>query len=129
VAALQRFGAHLGLAFQMQDDLLGIWGDPAQTGKAAGNDLLRRKKSLPILHALHHDQVGAQFAASFAHDLGPAQLPAVMALLEQSGARPLAETHLRLQQEASLAALRAALGPAPGARLVALADRLWQRQT
>ncbi|HMN26778.1 MAG TPA: polyprenyl synthetase family protein [Caldilineaceae bacterium] len=129
VACLQQFGEHLGLAFQMRDDLLGIWGDPAQTGKAAGNDLLRRKKSLPILHALQHEQVGAQLAAYFAHEFGPAQLPAALALLEQSGACHVAETHLRRQHGASLAALRAALGPTPGSRLGALAESLLLRQT
>ena len=128
-ACLQRFGEHLGLAFQMRDDLLGIWGDPARTGKAAGNDILRRKKSLPLLHALHHEQVGEQFAARFANAFGPEDLPAVMALLEQAGARHVAETHLRLQHEASLAALGAALEPAPSALLVALADSLLERQT
>ena len=51
---MQRFGQEIGLAFQIQDDVLGIWGDPAVTGKAAGNDVLRKKKSLPMLHALNH---------------------------------------------------------------------------
>ena len=52
VDSLDRFGRALGIAFQMRDDWLGIWGDPAETGKPAGNDLRRRKRSLPILLAL-----------------------------------------------------------------------------
>jgi len=43
------FGRLLGLGFQLQDDYLGVWGDPASTGKARGDDLRRRKKSLPIV--------------------------------------------------------------------------------
>ncbi|MBC7264996.1 MAG: polyprenyl synthetase family protein [Chloroflexi bacterium] len=50
--AYRRFGLEIGLAFQMVDDLLGIWGDPAVTGKPAADDILSRKKSLPIVYAL-----------------------------------------------------------------------------
>lgn len=52
VRALRDFGRHLGVAFQAVDDLLGIWGDPAMTGKPAGNDIRQRKKSMPIVAAL-----------------------------------------------------------------------------
>jgi len=52
VAHLRRFGSHLGLAFQHVDDLLGIWGDPAVTGKPIYSDLHSRKKSLPVVAAL-----------------------------------------------------------------------------
>ena len=52
VRALRDFGRHLGVAFQAIDDLLGIWGDPARTGKPAGNDIRQRKKSMPIVAAL-----------------------------------------------------------------------------
>jgi geranylgeranyl diphosphate synthase, type I len=52
VAALQTFGDELGLAFQLVDDLLGIWGDTAVTGKPVGSDLRARKKSLPIAYAI-----------------------------------------------------------------------------
>jgi geranylgeranyl diphosphate synthase type I len=52
VGALRDYGRHLGLAFQAVDDLLGIWGDPARTGKPAGSDLRQRKKSMPVVAAL-----------------------------------------------------------------------------
>jgi geranylgeranyl diphosphate synthase type I len=52
VRALSDFGRHLGVAFQATDDLLGIWGEPATTGKPAGNDIRQRKKSMPIVAAL-----------------------------------------------------------------------------
>jgi geranylgeranyl diphosphate synthase type I len=47
--AYRSFGNYLGLAFQVQDDILGIWGDEAVTGKSAASDLLEGKKSLPVL--------------------------------------------------------------------------------
>lgn len=53
---LYAFGENLGLAFQMQDDLLGIWGDPNVTGKSAASDLLSKKKTLPVLYGLAHSQ-------------------------------------------------------------------------
>jgi geranylgeranyl diphosphate synthase type I len=47
--AFGRFGLALGLGFQVQDDLLGIWGTAKETGKPAADDIRRRKKSLPVL--------------------------------------------------------------------------------
>lgn len=52
VEHFRRFGEHLGLAFQHTDDVLGIWGDPAVTGKPVYSDLRNRKKSLPVVYAL-----------------------------------------------------------------------------
>src|SRR6202042_363286 len=49
---LAGFGAHVGLAFQLTDDLLGIWGAPEVTGKPVMSDLRARKKSLPVVAAL-----------------------------------------------------------------------------
>lgn len=46
------FGLNIGIAFQIHDDILGIWGDPAVTGKSAATDILARKKSLPVLYGL-----------------------------------------------------------------------------
>ena len=50
---LAGFGAHVGLAFQLTDDLLGIWGAPEVTGKPVRADLRARKKSLPVVAALN----------------------------------------------------------------------------
>ncbi|MFE9446829.1 family 2 encapsulin nanocompartment cargo protein polyprenyl transferase [Streptomyces sp. NPDC006739] len=52
VAALDGFGRQAGLAFQLIDDVIGIWGDPQRTGKPVGADLVARKKSLPVVAAL-----------------------------------------------------------------------------
>ena len=52
VNAFAEFGNHLGQAFQIRDDYLGIWGDQATLGKATGNDIRRRKKSYPVVYAL-----------------------------------------------------------------------------
>ena len=59
VAALERYGMELGLAFQAVDDLLGIWGDPATTGKPAWSDLRQHKKTLPVAAALASAGPGA----------------------------------------------------------------------
>ncbi|NIV13850.1 MAG: polyprenyl synthetase family protein, partial [Aliifodinibius sp.] len=45
-------GKNIGLAFQIHDDILGIWGNPEETGKSTSTDLIARKKSLPILFGL-----------------------------------------------------------------------------
>jgi geranylgeranyl diphosphate synthase type I len=52
LAILAGFGAYAGLAFQLTDDLLGIWGAPEVTGKSVHSDLRARKKSLPVVAAL-----------------------------------------------------------------------------
>lgn len=64
VGALSTYGAELGLAFQLVDDLLGIWGDAATTGKPVGSDLRARKKSLPVAFALAD---GGPASAALAH--------------------------------------------------------------
>jgi len=46
------FGRNLGLAFQIRDDILGIWGEGSATGKPVGADIARKKKTLPVVHAL-----------------------------------------------------------------------------
>ncbi|MFI8433262.1 family 2 encapsulin nanocompartment cargo protein polyprenyl transferase [Streptomyces sp. NPDC079020] len=52
VGSMDGFGREAGLSFQLIDDLIGIWGDPARTGKPVGADLAAHKKSLPVVAAL-----------------------------------------------------------------------------
>lgn len=52
IRGLGLFGRALGMAFQLQDDELGIWGDELQTGKSTTSDIYEKKKSLPIIYAL-----------------------------------------------------------------------------
>jgi geranylgeranyl diphosphate synthase type I len=49
----QAFARNIGAAFQVRDDILGIWGDSAKTGKSADNDLRRKKKTLPVIYMLN----------------------------------------------------------------------------
>jgi geranylgeranyl diphosphate synthase type I len=50
--AARNFGIELGLAFQIRDDVLGIWGDEAETGKSASSDIAARKMTLPVIMAI-----------------------------------------------------------------------------
>ena len=127
--ALRRFGEAVGLTFQVQDDLLGIWGDPAVTGKPAGNDLLRRKKSLPVVYTLNHSGVGAQFAALLSAPTDDRFLKRGLALMEQAGARDYVEAEVRHQHDAGLTSIEDALGErAAGSALLTLAEGLLHRQ-
>lgn len=84
-ARLQRWGETVGLAFQVRDDYLGIWGNPDLTGKSNVNDLLRKKKTLPVVHGFEHDQSGAVRAAYARESITDTDVPAIVAALESAG--------------------------------------------
>lgn len=127
--ALYRFGRHLGLAFQIQDDILGIWGDPAVTGKAAGNDILRRKKSLPLLYALSHPNVGSRLMDRLAQLPDANDLPDIYELLAACDAQAFAEEQMHSHHQAGLDGLSEALGGhALTSPLRSLADDLLLRR-
>jgi geranylgeranyl diphosphate synthase type I len=68
VADLRRFGADIGVAFQLRDDLLGVFGDPAVTGKPAGDDLREGKRTLLLAIALQRAAEQGRTAAAAAID-------------------------------------------------------------
>jgi geranylgeranyl diphosphate synthase type I len=79
----RNFGRLLGMAFQAQDDLLGIWGDSALTGKSNQSDLITRKKTLPILHGL---SVSSEFRERWNQGpIYPCDLSEIIVLLEKDG--------------------------------------------
>lgn len=125
--AYRQFGSSLGLAFQVQDDLLGIWGDVAFTGKSAQSDLLSGKKSLPVLYGLSRQ---GPFAERWSRgEITPEELPALAAQLEREGARDYTQATANTLTGQSLHALEAAepQGEA-GEALVDLAHRLLRRK-
>ncbi|WP_308406408.1 polyprenyl synthetase family protein [Streptomyces sp. AC602_WCS936] len=125
--ALDRVGRHLGIAFQVVDDVLGIWGDPAVTGKPVLGDLRERKKTFPVLAALEAPVPAAgRLAALLASDTADPE--EVAALIDEAGGRTaaLAEAHRCLgTAQAALAGAAAAAGPA--AELRSLLDYLPRR--
>jgi geranylgeranyl diphosphate synthase type I len=80
VATLAAAGYALGLVAQIVDDINGIWGDPQVTGKPVGNDLRRRKKTLPVAAALTADcRAGIRLAELLSRTPGPADDPELLA--------------------------------------------------
>jgi geranylgeranyl diphosphate synthase, type I len=103
-----RFGLALGLAFQLVDDLLGVWGDPQVTGKPVGADLARRKKSLPVAHALAAErpasvELARRYATPPCDD--PVQVKGLAELVDQAGGRRWATGEAHRQVHAAIHAV------------------------
>jgi geranylgeranyl diphosphate synthase, type I len=124
--AYRAFGHYLGLAFQVQDDILGIWGDEALTGKSAAGDLMEGKNSLPVLAGLG---ANGKFAARWKQ--GPIQADEVQALarlLANEGGYETATDAAKQMTDLALMSLREAdpQGEA-GDALFELTDKLLKR--
>ena len=99
VQALGKFGRGLGLSFQLQDDVLGIWGDPAQTGKQ-GSDLAHGKKTLPVLYAADQDaRIRARYLIHKNTATPAADLAELKTMIEEAGGR----THTEAAAEVAFA--------------------------
>lgn len=126
-----RWGVQIGMAFQMQDDVLGIWGDEGVTGKSAAGDIASRKKTLPILLALAH---ATPSESELLRDLYRARQgdhhddAGVLALLDRVGARSLTREYLtRYQYDAAQALASLDITPRARAILAEFAQRFVDR--
>ncbi|MFD7263891.1 family 2 encapsulin nanocompartment cargo protein polyprenyl transferase [Streptomyces sp. NPDC059874] len=94
VEAMDAFGREAGLAFQLIDDLIGIWGDPGHTGKPAGADLIARKKSLPVVAALTSGTAaGEELAALYAGPMTGDDVRRAAEAVDRAGGRDWAQAH------------------------------------
>lgn len=126
VEALKAFGWNLGLAFQAQDDWLGIWGDSALTGKSTDSDLRSGKKSLPVILGLIES---SEFRNRWEkRPFTAEEIPALAALLKKSGIQSRVEQETaRLTQTAVTALNSLDLSTEAVSNLGKLADSLLNR--
>ncbi|MEA2372199.1 MAG: geranylgeranyl diphosphate synthase, type [Solirubrobacteraceae bacterium] len=108
-AGYAEFGRELGLCYQVRDDILGMWGCEAETGKSSSGDIRRRKKSLPVVLAVSvaTDRARERLLELYAlpAELDDAQEREIRAILEGCGVEALCQREAELHAERSLAAL------------------------
>jgi geranylgeranyl diphosphate synthase type I len=140
VGALRDYGRHLGLAFQAIDDLLGIWGDPAVTGKPAGSDLRQRKKSMPVVSSLAAGGADADELRDLVlgpddfhgvlEPLGEDEVDRARYLVESCGGRDWTAVRAKANLDAALGALeRVRLSAIPHRDLADLAVYVVERES
>jgi geranylgeranyl diphosphate synthase, type I len=107
--ALGQYGRMLGMAFQVQDDALGIWGDPDVTRKPVSDDIRSRKKSFPVVYAMDHlggddrERIERIYGAD---TVGENDVAQVLALLDTAGARGASSRAAQRWASAATEALR-----------------------
>ncbi|MFF8473668.1 family 2 encapsulin nanocompartment cargo protein polyprenyl transferase [Streptomyces sp. NPDC015414] len=137
VAALDGFGRQAGLAFQLIDDVIGIWGDTRRTGKPAGADLAARKKSLPVVAALTSGTpAGAELAALYGkpydvgEDGGGEEIARTALAVERAGGRDWAQAEAADRMARAVQELaRAVPAPETAGGLLALAEFVTRRSS
>jgi geranylgeranyl diphosphate synthase, type I len=129
------YGAHLGMGFQLVDDLLGIWGRPEVTGKPVYSDLRSRKKTLPVTWTIENGgRAGRRLAAWLAdaeraEAAGNDELAAVAQLIENGGGRGWTLEEARRQAAlAADAVMQTGAAEGPASQLRALARYLVGRE-
>ena len=128
-----RCGRRLGLAFQVQDDILGIWGDPTTMGKAIGADIRRKKKSLPVVYMLEQAQGKRRrwLQRVYRSDkLQDEEVQGVLVILEELGAQSYAQEVAEAQRREALSALDVLeLSPAARHQVEVMAEFIVTRQS
>ena len=129
--SLRHFGLPLGIAYQLRDDMLGVFGDPAVTGKPAGDDLREGKRTVLVARArreLPPSAVRLLDELLGDPDLDDDQIGVLQATLRESGAVDAVEQSITDQVERAKHALeRAELAPSARSQLSRLADTVTRR--
>lgn len=120
------FGLAIGIAFQIRDDILGIWGTSEQTGKSVASDILTKKKSLPVLYGLQQSAALRQLYEQTTLSL--VDVEQAVNLLNTVDARTYAESEEAKYYQAAMDALTRANPQSPAAQqLQQLVDALFER--
>ncbi|HVR88727.1 MAG TPA: polyprenyl synthetase family protein [Candidatus Limnocylindria bacterium] len=126
--ALARFGDDFGQAFQAYDDLLGIWATTERTGKLEMNDLVKRKKTLPVVMAFEKasPRVREELASLFepAAPLPPDNVERAREILDELGTRELLELEIGSHRSRALHTLRGIPAMAGAGGPLALLEQL-----
>jgi geranylgeranyl diphosphate synthase type I len=126
--AYSAYGHDLGLAFQVQDDILGIWGSENALGKSTASDLVEGKNSLPVLYGLSRDQ---RFAARWKQGpIQPEEVQQLAQVLREEGAYDYAQDQAHYWTSQALKNLESAAPRGEAARaLFALTNKLLHRNS
>jgi geranylgeranyl diphosphate synthase type I len=128
IRRFRNFGWALGLAFQINDDLLGIWGDEAATGKEA-SDLARHKKTLPVLHAMEQASPADRAVLKNLYaevNPGAESVAAGLQVLERTGSREYTRLQAHDWRAKAISEIRSLsqLNPRAVAKLEEIIDRV-----
>lgn len=111
-ATAQRFyeiGENLGLAFQLQDDMLDVWGDEATFGKAIGGDIMNNKKTFLLINACQRatddNRIELALWLNTENASRAVKVPAVTAIYERLGLKELSETEIAKYNDKAMAAV------------------------
>jgi len=131
IESFRSIGKNLGFAFQIRDDLLGIWGNKEETGKPLASDIRHRKKTLPIVYALEKARDGLKEELLNIYGNGALDdgaVAAVLRALEANGARAMSqEMTQKFCREAGQAVSRLALAPSGKHDLQSLVSFVMER--
>ncbi|MEU0545178.1 polyprenyl synthetase family protein [Nocardia sp. NPDC005978] len=121
IAAYREFGTDIGIAFQLRDDLLGVFGDPAVTGKPSGDDLREGKRTVLIAEALRRADATDPAAAALIRDnlgtdVSPELVAELRAILTDLGAVDAVEQRILSLTDQALTALDASTATADAKR-------------
>lgn len=106
--ALREYGSHVGIAFQLVDDLLDYEGDPQETGKNVGDDLAEGKPTLPLIHVMREGTTEhAELVRGAIDGKDKSRLPGILQAVEQSGSLAYTRAAAQAHHDAALAALQA----------------------